>query len=364
MNRLAPDAEDARFVRRVIWLILIVALVTALYLARHLVILAFGSVLIAIVIHAIAELYTARLRIAHQPALGGAIATVIGFLALLGWLFGVEFRQQVNTLVVAAPGLLSDLQAYMSQSAVGEKVSDAVRAAFAGSRVAQDIGEIARGAGELLLNAVLVLFGAIFFAVDPQVYERGFLLMVPPAKRAAVEDALGDVASTLLLWLRAQLIQMTVMGTMVGIGLWISGVPSPALLGLLTGLSEFVPYVGPVAAMLPALGLAATEGTDQLLWALTVFLVVRVVQTNFVTPYVTSRVIAIPPALSLFAIIGTGAVFGLFGLFFSGGILVVAFTLVRSLYLREVLGEDIPKSRERTLFTAKGTPRDSPESLD
>lgn len=357
MNRLAPDEDDARFVRRVLWLILIVAIVAALYLARHLLILAFGSILIAIVIHALAELYVTRLRLRPKPALATGIVSVIAVLALLGWLFGVEFRQQVNTLVIAAPGLLSQLQGYMAQSAVGEKVADAVRAAFAGSRVAQDIGEIARGAGELLLNSVLVLFGAIFFAVDPKVYERGFLLMVPPAKRAAVEDALGDVGSTLLLWLRAQLIQMTVMGLMVGVGLWWAGVPSPALLGLLTGLSEFVPYVGPVAAMLPALGLAATEGTDQLLWALAVFAIVRVVQTNFVTPFVTSRVIAIPPALSLFAIIGTGAVFGIFGLFFSGGLLVVGFTLVRSLYLREVLGEDIPRSRERTLFTAKGTPR-------
>ena len=364
MNRLAPDEPDARFIRRVLWLVLIAAVLAALYFARHLLILAFGSMLIAIIIHAIAEVYAARTRLSPRAAMGAAIASVLAFLALLGWLFGVEFRAQVNTLVVALPGLLDQLQAYMSQSPVGEKVADAVQAAFAGSRVAQDIGEIVRGAGELLLNAVLVLFGAIFFAVDPKIYERGFLLLVPPSKRAAVEDALGDVASTLLLWLRAQLIQMTAMGAMVGIGLWIAGVPSPALLGLLTGLSEFIPYVGPVAAMLPALGLAATRGTDQLVWALTVFAVVRVVQTNFVTPFVTSRVVAIPPALSLFAIIGTGAVFGLFGLFFSGGILVVGFTLVRSLYLREVLGEDIPRSRERTLFTAKGTPRPDTENED
>lgn len=358
MNRLAPDEQDARFIRRVLWMFVIVSLIAALYLARHLVILAFGSVLIAIVIHAIAELYATRLRLAPRPAMTASICSLLGFLALLGWLFGVEFRSQVNTLVVSLPGLLEQLQAYMSQSPVGAKVADAVRAAFAGSRVAQDIGEIVRGTGTLLLNTVLVLFGAIFFAVDPKVYERGVLLMIPPSSRAAVEDALGDVASTLLLWLRAQLIQMTVMGTMVGIGLWLAGVPSPALLGLLTGLSEFIPYVGPVAAMLPALGLAATAGTDQLLWALAVFAIVRVVQTNVVTPFVTSRVIMIPPALSLFAIIGTGAVFGLFGLFFSGGILVVAFTLTRSLYLREMLGEDIPRSRSRTLFTAKGTPRE------
>ena len=362
MNRLTPDDADVRFIRRVLWIVLIGALFTAVYFARHLIIMAFGSILIAIVIHAIAELYETRLRLGGKTALTSAIISLIAFLALLFWLFGVEFRAQVNTLVVALPGLLTQLQDYMAQSPVGAKVADAVRAAFAGSRVAQDIGEIVRGVGELLLNAFLVLFGAIFFAVDPKIYERGFLLMVPPSKRAAVEDALGDVASTLLLWLRAQLIQMTVMGTMVGIGLWIAGVPSPALLGLLTGLSEFIPYVGPLAAMLPALGLAATHGTETLLWALAVFAIVRVVQTNLVTPFVTGQVIAIPPALSLFAIIGTGAVFGLFGLFFSGGILVVFFTLTRRLYLREVLGEDIPRSRERTLFTAKGTPRDAPAS--
>lgn len=357
MNRLSPDADDARFIRRVLWLIAIVAVVAALYLARHLVILAFGSMLIAIVIHAIAELYETHLKARPKVALGLGVASVLGFLGLLGWLFGVEFRQQVNTLVVSLPGLLQKLQDYMSQWPVGAKVADAARAAFAGSRVAQDIGSLARGAGELLLNAVLVLFGAIFFAVDPKVYERGALLLVPPTKRAAAEDALGDVGSTLLLWLRAQLIQMTAMGAMVGIGLWIAGVPSPALLGLLTGISEFIPYVGPLGAMLPALGLAATAGTDQLIWALVVFAAVRVIQTNFVTPFVTSRVVSIPPALSLFAIIGTGAVFGLFGLFFSGGILVVAFTLVRSLYLREMLGEDIPTTRERRLFTALGKPR-------
>jgi predicted PurR-regulated permease PerM len=369
MKRLAPDDADARFIRRVIWVLVIAALVTVLYLALDLLILAFGSMLVAIAIHAIAELYATRLRAPPKAALGLGIATVIGVLVFLGWLIGVEFRQQVNVLVERLPGLIRQLDAYMSRTPVGAKVADAVQAAFAGSRVAQDIGELARGAGELLLNAVLVLFGAIFFAVDPKVYERGFLLLVPPAKRAAVEDALGDVASTLLLWLRAQLIQMAAMGTMVGLGLWIVGVPSPGALGLLTGISEFIPYVGPIAAMLPALGLAATQGTQPLIGALVVFAVVRVIQTNFVTPFVTGRVVAIPPAISLFAIIGTGAVFGLFGLFFSGGILVVGFTLIRSLYLREVLGEDIPRSRERRLFTARGTPRtpppksDSPDSL-
>ena len=364
MKRLAPDPADTRFLRRSILLVLVIAVAAALFLAGDYLILAFGSVLGAIVIHAIAEVYEAHLRLRHRLALSFAILTLFAALWFLIWLFGVAFREQVNVLVTRLPTLLQQLDAYMSRSPVGARIADAVQAAYAGSRIAQDIGGLAEGAGEMFLNALIVVIGAVFFAVDPKVYERGFLLLMPPSKRAAVEDAFLDVASTLRLWLRAQLIQMATMGVMIGFGLWLAGVPSAPALGLLTGLSEFIPYIGPLAAMLPALGLAATKDPTAVLWTLAVFGIVRLIQTNFVTPYVTSRVIAIPPAVTLFAILMIGAVFGLFGLFFSAAILVVIFTLVRSLYLREVLGEDIPHSRHRTLFTSAGTPRDSPETHD
>lgn len=357
--RLRPDRADQRFVRRVVLLIVIAAVAAAIFVTGDLLILAFGAMLGAIVIHAIADLLGEHLRVPERATVGAAIAIVLAVLVLLGWLFGVEFRSQVNLLVERLPGILDQFAAYLGQSPVGEKIVDAVRAAYAGSRVAQDIGGLAQGAGELILNALLVLIGTIFFATDPKVYERGFLLLMPRTKRAAMEDALADTASTLRLWLRAQLIQMTTMGVLVGVGLWLAGVPSAPALALLTGLSEFVPYIGPLAAMLPALGLAATVGTPTLVAALGVFAAVRVIQTNFVTPFVTSRVVAIPPAVTVFSIIAVGQIFGLFGLFFSAAILVVVFTMVRSLYLREVLGEDIPRAKHRTLFTNAGDQRDS-----
>ena len=333
MNRLSPDEDDARYIRRLFLTLGVGALAAALYFTGDLLILAFGSILGAIVIHALAEIYEHRLRLSAKPALGAGIVTVLAIIVFLGWLFGVEFRTQVNVLVTRLPGIIAELGAQLSTSPVGAKVVDAVRAAFAGSRVAQDIGGLAQGAGQFVLNALLVLVGAIFFAVDPKIYERGFLLLMPPSKRAVMEDALLDTASTLRLWLRAQLIQMTTMGVLVGLGLWLVDV-------------------------VPALGLAATKSLHHVLLTVAVFAVVRVVQTNFITPFVTSRVVAIPPAVTLFAILAIGAVFGLFGLFFSAAMLVVIYTLVRSLYLRDTLGEDIPRARHRTLFDSAGTPRD------
>ena len=376
--RLAPDPRRCALRPAGSSCLLVIAAITAaLFRAGNLLILAFGSMLGAIVIHAVAELGRTHLRLPKRAALAGAVLLVLAILGFLVWLFGVAFRDQLNLLVTALPTLLHQLAVWAGQSPVGAKLVDAVQAAFAGSRVARDAGGLVQGAGELVLNALLVLVGSLFFAADPKVYERGFLFLVPPRHRPAAEDALFDVGETLRLWLKAQLIQMATMGVLVGLGLWAGGVPSAAALGLLTGLSEFVPYIGPVAAMLPALGLAATAGTHQIVWTLATFAVVRLVQTNAITPFVTARVVAIPPAVTLFAIIGIGYVFGLFGLFFSAALLVVIFTLVRSLYLREMLGEDVPRSPHRTLLgpdlvPTRGAPappapaqqgRDSPEIL-
>ena len=364
MNRLAPDADDARFIRRILYIIVIAAIAAALFRASNLLILAFGSMLGAIVIHAIAELWARYGRAPPKLALALGMATVLGVVAFLVWLFGVQFRTQINVLVTALPGLLDQFAAYLSQSPVGAKIVDAVRQAYAGSKVATDIGGLVTGAGELMLNCLLLLVGALFFAADPKVYERGFLYLIPPSKRGAIEDALFDVGSTLKLWLRSSLILMTSMGVLIGLGLWFSGVPSAAALGLLAGISEFIPYIGPTAAMVPALGLAATQGTGPIVGALVTYAVVRLVQTNFITPYVQNRVVSIPPAITVFAIIGVGVIFGIFGLFFSAALLIVIFTLVRSLYLREVLGEDIPSARHQTLLGPDLSPRDSPDSLD
>jgi len=343
MNRLRPDHDDVRFIRRVVIVIVILAVAWAFYLAGDLLILAFGSMLGAVAIHAIAEFCVEKLRVPPRIAVGIGMATGLAALAFLVWLFTVQFGEQISTLVTELPRILDTWRADLSQSPVGAAMVHSVEAALAGSRISQEVSGFALGSVELVLNFIVLIAGSLFFAANPRVYERGFLLLIPRSKRPAVADALDDLGHTLRLWLRAQLILMTSMGVLVGVGLYIAGVPSSAALGLLAGISEFIPYVGPTAAMLPALGLAATRGGGQLAGALATYAVVRLIQSNFITPYIQNRLIDIPPAITLFAILSIGYIFGLFGLFFSAAILVTAFTLIRSLYLREVLGEPIER---------------------
>lgn len=338
--RLSPDRSDARFIRRVLILIVIGLAFYALYQAFNILILAFGSVLGAIAIRSLARFFERR-GLPHRASVIAGMLGALAAIAFLVWLFTVQFGQQIAQFVTQLPTIIAEIEELMSGSPVGAKIFDAVEQAYAGSRVANDISGLVAGTGTLLLNVLLVVVGSFFLAADPTSYERGLLYLVPKDKREVFAEALDDTGSNLRLWLQAQIILMTTMGVLVGVGLWLAGVPSAAALGLLAGLSEFIPYIGPTVAMIPALGLAATEGPGTLAGAFATYAVVRIIQTNFITPYVQKRVVSIPPAITLFAIIAIGAITGLYGLFFSAALMVVGFTLLRRLYLPEVLGEDV-----------------------
>jgi len=343
MKRLAPDADDTRFIRRVILIILIVALAVALYRIGTLLILAFGSILGAITIHAIADRLHRHLRAPRRYAIGLAMLAALAVTGFLIWLLTVQFGTQINALIVETPQLLARLATWMSQSAVGAKIVEAVQTGYAGAQATQDLGQIVRGGADLTLNAILLIIGAMFFAIEPRRYRDGLLLLAPRDKRDAFRDAFDDLGRNLRLWLRAQIILMILMGVSIGVGLWLSGVPSAAALGLLAGVSEFIPYIGPTVAMLPALGLAANAGNGPLIGAITTYAVVRLVQDMVVTPLIQDKVIAVPPAITLFAIVGIGMIFGLAGLIFAAPLLIAIFALTRTLYLRETLGENIDR---------------------
>ncbi|MBN8816764.1 MAG: AI-2E family transporter [Sphingomonas sp.] len=340
MKRLAPDADDARFIRRVVLIILIAGLTIALYRVGTLLILAFGSVLGAITIHAIAGRLQRHLGVPQRYAICLAMLSALAVTGFLVWLLTAQFGTQINALITETPQLLGRLAAWMSQSAVGAKIVEAVNVAYAGAQAAQDLSAFARGGADFVLNTILLIVGSMFFAMEPRRYRDGLLLLLPKDKRAAFGDAFDDLGRNLRLWLRAQIILMLLMGISIGVGLWLSGVPSAAALGLLAGISEFIPYIGPTVAMLPALGLAANAGTGPLVGAIATYAIVRIVQDMIVTPVIQSHVIAIPPAITLFAMVGIGYIFGLTGLVFAAPLLVAIFALTHSLYIRETLGEN------------------------
>lgn len=340
MLRLSPDDGDRRFMRRIAIVAIAVGLVAFLYHVTDLLLLVFGSVMGAVLLSAVADGIAGHSRLNRNAGLAIAIALLLAAIGLTGWLFGAQLGDQASATMARLPADWAAMEARLGDGPLGRMLLDGIRSAAGGSRAATLVADFGLGAGEVAINFLIVLVGALFIAAQPRLYRAGAVLLVPPVYRAVAGDALDDCGRTLRLWLLTQVVLMTTMGVLVGAGLWLAGLETAAALGLLAGLSEFIPYVGPTLAMVPALVIAAAGGGS--VWGVVAtYVVVRLIQSNFITPLVQRRVVSVPPAVTLFVILAFGYAFGTFGLFFSAPLLVVAYTMVGRLYLRETLGDDV-----------------------
>lgn len=338
---LQPRPEDQAYLRRLGWTIAIALVLLVLWRSSDLLLLGFGSVLGAILFRSAGRLVE-RLGIRNpNVALILGITLVLTASGLTVFLGARQFGGQIAGMLSDVPRTIARIEAGLATTEVGKAFVEATHAAIDPGAFASRTGDLALAGGKFLVNLIIVIIGAIFIAVSPRPYLKGLILLATPGARPAMERALGEVSAALRLWLRMKLIAMLAMTVLFSASFWLAGLQSWAALGLLGGLSEFVPYVGPTVAMVPVIGLAALQGGHTVWRTLLALLLTRGVEAIVLTPWLNRSVIAIPPAVTLFVILGVGAVFGLYAAFFSGALLVVGFVLVREIYLRDALGEDI-----------------------
>ena len=151
-------------------------------------------------------------------------------------------------------------------------------------------------------------------------------------------DALG---TGLWRWIQGQLLDMVAVAVMTGAGLWLIGVPLFATLGLIAGITNVIPYVGPFLSGVPAVLIAFTLGMREAVYAALVFLVVQQIDGHVLMPMIQKRSTQLPPVLTILAVIGFGVLFGFIGILVATPLLLVVLILVRMLYVEDVLGDQV-----------------------
>ena len=137
----------------------------------------------------------------------------------------------------------------------------------------------------------------------------------------------------------AIVVSMTIMGTLAAIGLRIAGIHDWLLLGFLTFLGTFVPYVGAIASALPGLLVALAQSPQHALYALLVYVAVHVIEGYLIAPLVMKRAVEVKPALLLAGQGAFAAIFGIPGTVIATPALVCAQTLIGYLWTERKLGK-------------------------
>jgi predicted PurR-regulated permease PerM len=319
-------------------------------LAAHVSAVASG-LLLSVALWAMARAVSRHTRLSYRVAVVIVIVTLLALMsALFAWT-GPLLVEQLQELVGAVRRGVASAQAWLEANPMGRDLLERARRSMTslggGGRVIGGVATGVRTGVEALGGAALAVLLGVLLAINPPLYVDGALRLLPPARRARMREVVREASSTLRAWLAARLFLMIVIGSAFGTALAVLRVPLAFPLGVLTGVLAFIPYVGALLSVLPALAVAFVEGPRKALEVLLVYLVIQFAETYLLDPLVEARAVRLAPALVLLAQFVAAVWFGPVAVLYATPLLVVVVVAVRMLYLEDRLGEPRPEKRSR-----------------
>jgi predicted PurR-regulated permease PerM len=129
-------------------------------------------------------------------------------------------------------------------------------------------------------------------------------------------------------------ISMVVIGALIYVGLLLIGVEYALALAVLAGLLEFIPYIGPIVAAVPAILVAFSEGVGKGIATIALYIVVNQVEGNVTVPLIMAQAVDLHPAVVAVGLVVVGAMFGIVGLFVAVPIIVAVLVLVEEVWIK------------------------------
>jgi predicted PurR-regulated permease PerM len=207
------------------------------------------------------------------------------------------------------------------------------------------------GASSLLTGALVILFLGILFAFDPTSHRESLVMLVKQSYRARTRAVMNEMGNVMRLWFVGQLIRIILMTLCVWIALYLIGLPGPFVLGLQAGLSNFIPYLGPIVAAIPIALVAMPLGGSLLIWAVVVYTIIQSVEGYVIGPLIQRQAVEIPPAWTLVAIVLLGALFGVMGIALAMPLVAIGRVAIIRFYVEDYLGDDLKPTTADTIVS-------------
>lgn len=214
---------------------------------------------------------------------------------------------------------------------LGSQLSGATRYLF------PFLSSTAAVAGGLLI----VLFLSIYIGAEPELYHRGIMHLFPHRVRDRAGEVLSEMATVLRKWLVTQLIAMIVIGAVTTAVLLALGVKAAVALGLIAGLLEFVPTVGPILSALPAIAMGFVDSPEKALYVLIAYVGIQFLENHLLIPLLMRGGLDLPPALTIVAQALMTLLFGFLGLMVAVPMTAAVMVPIKMLYVEGVVGDEI-----------------------
>jgi predicted PurR-regulated permease PerM len=320
-----------------------VLLVLAVWASLSVLFLVFGGILLAVLLRGLGDMLSARTGIRESWSLWIVLALLAAILGAAGWYLSAEVGKQFDELGRSFTSVWDDLRGRLAQYGWGQQIlailGDPQTSAEKAGALAKFATAIVGGVSGLVVSVII----GLYMAADPTLYRSGFLRLVPMRHRTRMADVLDEMHDSLRAWLVGTLFLMIVVGAMTSVGLWALGIPLPLALGLIAFLLEFIPYIGPILAAIPAILVASGVGSREVLFVVLLYWAIQSIEGYLLSPLVFQRSIRIPPMLTIGSQVVLGSLLGVIGVIFATPLTACAMVLVQRLYIEDALGDDFER---------------------
>lgn len=188
---------------------------------------------------------------------------------------------------------------------------------------------------------ILIIFMAIYIAADPDTYHRGLMHLFPHHMRSRAGEVLSAIATVLRKWLVTQLIAMAVIGTVTTVALLILDVKAAFALGLIAGLMEFIPTVGPILSAIPAVAMGFLDSPQKALTVAALYMGIQFLENHLLIPMLMKGGVDVPPVLTILGQALFTLLFGFLGLMIAVPALAASMVAIKMLYVERVVGDHV-----------------------
>jgi predicted PurR-regulated permease PerM len=335
-----------------------IGLVVALLLAGYLIYKIAVVVLVLLLTILFSVIISAPVDYLNQRGIGRGWGTFMVFgglflvLVIAGAALVPAIEDQATELVETFPALLENAQQIVLrlQSFLGleaslsldpQRLLGSARSFLTGGTLTT-VASVGASVATVLSFGVVVLIATVYTVAQPAPLVNGFVALFPAARRQRVREILGEMYGAVQRWFLGQLASMIIIGFLCTVALFLIGIPFALLLGILSGLVSFVPYVGPVISVLPPVLLALTVDPIDALWVILAYVIIQAVESNLIQPIVMSRAVSLHPAVVVYAVLVMGTLFGFVGVFLAVPLVAALHVLLRELWIKrmDALGTD------------------------
>jgi len=305
------------------------------------------------------------------------ILVIPNLLSTLNFLFSLDYQELANQVGQTLSSISISLQGNPTLNAVLAPLLDSLQKALENfsaqgqaqpvnvevtiyslsSQLASKLGTLVDVLGPVfavVVSTIFTLIMAFQMSLAANQISGWYPDLIPPAYKGEYAALFEKISKTWISFLRGQLTLMLIIGITIYIGDLVLGVPAALLMGILSGLLELIPNIGPTLAAIPAVLLALIFGStylpiDNVPFALLVigfYVLVQLLENQFIVPYVMGDAVDLPPLIVLIGTIAGASAFGILGALLATPIIATGNLVFRYIYRKILEPPPLPMEAE------------------